>query len=492
MIALALAALLAGGESTRVALLVGDDGGFSGEQSLRYTGDDVDRVAAVLRELGGFAPGDVHVLKGKTGAEILDAVDVLARASPASMFVFYYSGHADAGALHPAGTLLPIDLLLHRLRAVGADLRLTIFDACQSGAAARPKGSVPAAPFEVRLEDDAAAGDILISSSAADEESFENEHGGIFTLHWTAGLRGAADANGDGRVTLGEAYEYAYAQTLRSTLAAGSGPQHARFRYALSGRSDPVLTWLAGGSLLTLQSQSEGVYAVFDSRERSVVAELPSRPGIAQRLALSPGGYVVRQRTTRSLRVARVQLERGDDRVLSDYQMQEVPLLQLSRKGAFGDARLAVRGGQLASGLGPRGSFLATAGVEWDEPRWAQVADLALSAGEEDHLGLTTHDLFVQASGALLYTARMGTGALRLGPVAGLAFLRQGSGGAGDRSGFGLSAGLRLLGEVRLTQRLGVEAMLDARAMGVRMAGRSAGVGLFGWGAYGVGLTMAL
>ena len=91
-----------------------------------------------VEDLGGFAAADVHVLKNGSAAQILDAVDLLAAGAPASVFVFYFSGHADAGALHPAGTLLPLDLLLHRLRAVRAELRLSILDACQSGAAARP------------------------------------------------------------------------------------------------------------------------------------------------------------------------------------------------------------------------------------------------------------------------------------------------------------------------------------------------------------------
>lgn len=494
---LLLASLAATPEGPRVALLVGNDTGLPDEQPLRFPGADVERLAAVVRDLGGFAPGDVHLLRNRTAAEILDAVDLLARGPRASVLLLYYSGHGDAAALHPGGTLLPVDLLLHRLRAVGAELRIVLLDSCQSGGAARAKGSRPDAPFQVRLDDQASAGDILISSSAADEQSFEGEHGGLFTLHWTAGLRGAADGNGDGQVTLGEAYEYTYAQTLRATLAAPTGPQHASFRYDLTGRRDPVLTRLAGGALLTLQPQGDGEYVVFDGRERSVVAELPARAGQMRRLALAPGGYVVQQRGTRSLRLARIQLAVGDDRVLPEHQMQEVPLLHLARKGSLGERRVTVAAGSHASGLGPRNLLVAAAGVEWEGARRVSGLDLAFSRGNEVHRGLATRDTLLQLSGVLLWSHHLGAAALRLGPVAGLAWLRQASEGHRALDALGLSLGLRLRADVAITPALGLYALADARALAARTTGTPSGgaragtIGFAPWGAWGVGLRVA-
>lgn len=473
MIALAAGLLLAGTlaapEPARVAVLVGNDVGLAGEQALRFTGADARRMASVLEELGGFDRANVHVLENRSAAEILDQVEALASGPPMSVFVFYYSGHADAAALHPASTLLPIDLLASRLRRVPADLRLQILDACQSGAGARAKGSRPASPFSVRVEDEASTGDILVSSSAADEQSFESEHGGLFTLSWTAGLRGAGDANGDGQVTLSEVYSYAYAQTLRSTLGAATGPQHATFRYALEGHRDPVLTRLSGGGRLTLRPVSAGTYVVFDGTERSVVAELPARSDEPRRIALAPGEYVVRLRTTRSLRVARVALARDDDRVLAEHQMQEVPLVRLARKGAIGDRFLSLGAGAYASGLGPRGQLLGAAGLEWETERWVPGVEISVAAGTERHEDLETKDLLAQASGQLLYTLRLGSAALRAGPVTGAAYVRQETAGHQDRASFGFSLGGRVRGDVQITQGLGVYVLADARWLGVKL-----------------------
>jgi caspase domain-containing protein len=488
----------AAAEAPRRALLVGNEAGVAGEAPLRSTGTDAERLAAVLTELGGFGAADVMVLKDRTAAEILDAIDAIAAREPASVFVFYYSGHGDAGALHPAGTLLPVDLLLHRLRAVRAELRIGILDACQSGGAARRKGSIPAAPFEVRLDDHASAGDILVTSSAADELSFETEGGGLFTLHWTAGLRGAADANGDGQVTLGEVYEYAYAQTLRATLVASSGPQHAMFRYELAGRRDPVLTRLAGASLLTLQPASDGAVVIFDGSERSVVAEVPVRPGVSRRLALPPGSYVVRQRSTSSLRVARIELRRGDDRVLLERQMQDVPLVRLARKGSPGDRRAWVAAGQYGSGLGPRGQVTGQAGLEWEGARWLTAVDLGVSAGDETHADLTTRDVQVQVSGSALYALRAGTAAFRFGPAAGLAWLRQDSEGHDAVSALGFTAGLRVRGDVAITQGLLLFASIDGRTLVAPTTSSPPGpslqlgrLGIVPWLAYAAGVGAA-
>lgn len=425
---LLLAASLAAPDAPRVAVLVGNDVGLAGEQALRFTGADARRLKAVLEELGGFDPANVHVLENRSAAEILDQLEALASGPQISTFVFYYSGHADAAALHPSGTLLPLDLLANRVRRVPADLRLQILDACQSGAVARAKGSRPASPFSVRVEDQASTGDILDSSSAADEQSFESEHGGLFTLNWTVGLRGAADSNGDGQVALSEVYSYTYAQTLRSTLGAATGPQHATFRYALEGHRDPVLTRLAGGGRLTLQAQSAGTYVIFDRAERSVVAELPARGDEPRRIALAPGEYVIRLRTTRSLRVARVALAREDDRVLAEHQMQEVPLVRLARKGSMGDRFLSLGAGAYASGLGPRGQLLGAAGVEWEGDHWVPGMELAVATGTERHAGLETRNLLVQPSATLLYSVRIGTAAVRFGPVAGVAYPAPGVG----------------------------------------------------------------
>ena len=51
------------------------------------------------------------------------------------------------------------------------------------------------------------------------EEAHESEllRSSFFTHHWIAGLRGAADRDADGLVTLGEAFDYAKGLTVRDS-----------------------------------------------------------------------------------------------------------------------------------------------------------------------------------------------------------------------------------------------------------------------------------
>ncbi|MGC4119639.1 MAG: caspase family protein [Myxococcales bacterium] len=444
----------------RIALLVASDVGLPGEASLRYTADDAQRMASVLVDVGGFEAADVQVLRAANAEQVLAALAALAqRAQKAETFLFYFSGHADAASLHPAGTLLPVDELLSKLAAVPAQLRVAIIDACQSGAATRAKGTSAGPAFDVRLDQRDAEGQIVITSSAADEQSFESEsqRGALFTMSWTAGLRGAADHDGDGRVTLTEAYTYAYSQTLRSTLLSSGGPQHPTFRWDFSGHQDPVLSQLGAGAQLTFVAEEDGSYVVFDQGERSVVAELPVRGGERRRLALAPGPYVVNKRGKKDVRWASVELSARDDRLLYDHQMRPVPLVRLARKGALANAFAVAGAGQLATPLGAGGFFAAHLGAEWEQERWLLGAQVLISTGSEtsgtvqgDYSArLTARSLFVGPELSALYGLRWGPATFRGGPLAAVVVVSESVQAQPDRVGMALVAGARLRAELR-------------------------------------------
>ena len=93
---------------------------------------------------------------------------------------------------------------------------------------ARSKGVRAAPAFDVQQAQAASTrphGLVLIASSSADEESQESDEIGasFFTHYLASGLLGDADASGDGKVTLSEAYAYAYARTVGETPTAYRG-----------------------------------------------------------------------------------------------------------------------------------------------------------------------------------------------------------------------------------------------------------------------------
>jgi uncharacterized caspase-like protein len=79
-------------------------------------------------------------------------------------------------------------------------------------------------------------GRAIITASRAAEVSLElPELGhGVFTYYLVEGLRGAADTNTDGIVTLQELYEFVEQQVARKARAAG-GNQHPIIRGQLEG-----------------------------------------------------------------------------------------------------------------------------------------------------------------------------------------------------------------------------------------------------------------
>ena len=472
----------------RVALIVSNDTGLSDDAPLKYTSADADRIADVLTELGEFQRADVHRMSGKSAAEVLSKLDQLALASSRwKTFFFFYSGHADASALRMAGSTLPFDTMRQHLSAVKADLHVSILDACKSGGAARTKGVREAPAFDVRINDDAIEGTVFISSSAPDEQSYESEdaRGAVFTSHWTAGLRGAADRDGDNQVTLGEAYSYAYSQTLRATLLSRAGPQHPTYYWNFSGKRDPVLTVLNTSAHLTIVSDVDARYVLFDAQERDVLAELPIERGDKRRVAVAPGEYVVKKRGANGLAVARVEITKGDDRILQGQQMKPVPFVRLARKGPLGGMWLTAAAGQYASALGPLGHLHFDLGVEWERGPWLLFGGLLVATGSETQAGLTTADTLVGLTGGALFSLRLGQVALRAGPLAGLAYVRQASFGQKPRQSLGALLTLRVRLDIDLVERFSLFALIDGGAQGIRLAARPERDG-FSIGSFGV------
>jgi hypothetical protein len=344
---LAAAATPARADTRRVAVVVGSNRGQPTHPPLRFAEQDAVKLAAVLTELGGLAPSDVLLLRGPTAADVTAALDEAARRVAGwhaegrqVVVLFYFSGHSDGQVLELGGEALAFSELRRRLGATAADVRVVILDSCRSGALLALKGGTLGQAFDIRLGDDlASTGEALIASSAADEAALESSEiqASFFSHHLVSGLRGAADLSGDGLVTLAEAYQYAFARTLRATSETTVGPQHPAYDYRLAGRGDLVLTELRQPSaVLDLPAEFDRLLLVARAREQ-VVAELGPRS--AHRIAVAPGDYELRGWRGARTFGARVTVARGQERRLAAADL--VPLLAsaAATKGAGeGDA----------------------------------------------------------------------------------------------------------------------------------------------------------
>jgi hypothetical protein len=238
--ALLVAALLgpasAGAATRRVAVILGNNVGSGARPDLRFAELDARKLAGTLMEVGGLGKEDVHLLTqgglGEARALLARVSELLRngrRQAPADqqVLIFFFSGHSDGNALELGRERLPFSELRAWMRATGADVKLTIVDTCQSGSLIATKGGRPGASFDVGVSDQLdTTGEAIITSSAANEVALESQalRGSFFSHSLVSGLRGAADVNGDGRVTLFEAYHYASASTLSATASTVYGP----------------------------------------------------------------------------------------------------------------------------------------------------------------------------------------------------------------------------------------------------------------------------
>jgi hypothetical protein len=157
--------------------------------------------------------------------------------------------------------------------------------------------------------------------------------GSYFSHHLASGLLGGADKSGDGRVTLFEAYAYAYDRTVADTAETAAGPQHPTFSYDLAGNGDLVLTDVAArreGIYLPREAPS-GVYYLVD-RQGFVAAEIVKNDA-DRRIALPPGRYRVKRRLPDRLRVGEIEVASNQMITLEEARLRDAPFADDPVKG---------------------------------------------------------------------------------------------------------------------------------------------------------------
>lgn len=291
----------AGSRLRRYALIASSNDGGPGRAPLRFANSDASAMSQVMMQLGGLQKRDLILLPNANRARFESGFDrlrtLLSQEPPTGsrreLFV-YYSGHSDE-----EGLLLGNDRITYRelrqwIQDLGADVRIAVLDSCASGALIRLKGGAMRAPFLADASTDA-RGHAFLTASSADESAQESDRVGaaFFTHYLVSGLRGAADSSRDGRVTLGEAYQFAYNETLRRTEKSRAGAQHPAYDIQLAGTGDLVMTDLrATDATLVLNEKLVGHIFVRDAAGRLLV-ELRKEPGYPVELGLGPGQYKV-------------------------------------------------------------------------------------------------------------------------------------------------------------------------------------------------------
>ncbi|MDA3958091.1 caspase family protein [Oceanispirochaeta sp.] len=290
-------------EVKRFGIFIGANDGGKGRQRLLYAGDDALQMSQTMSDVGGIALADSILLLDPTAMEIRrelsqigNEINQLGYLVRRTEVMFYYSGHSDENGLLVKGEQILYKEIRDELDQAGADVVIAVLDSCSSGAFTRTKGGQRRSPFLID-ESSSMEGHAFLTSSSEDELSQESDRIGasFFTHYLISGLRGAADATGDGRVTLNEIYQHTFDETLSQTESTIGGPQHPSYEIQLTGTGDLVLTDLTvPTSALQLSGELDGRFSIRNSQGK-LVAEFSKPLGDTLKLALPSGTYTIKK-----------------------------------------------------------------------------------------------------------------------------------------------------------------------------------------------------
>jgi hypothetical protein len=209
---------------------------------LNYADDDAKAVADYFRSIGVPSDRVTLLLDGQAtvGAIRRAFGELMGEVKKAASVVIYFSGHgasapnqasldgdgidkylltceADPDNLY--GTAFPMDEVAAVFKRLASDRVVFIADTCYSGAAggktvlAKEMAGTRAVPDYERFLSRLAEGEgrIILTASRGSEISQESPKlgHGIFTYVLLEALRGSADQNGDGFITINEVYDHA-------------------------------------------------------------------------------------------------------------------------------------------------------------------------------------------------------------------------------------------------------------------------------------------
>jgi hypothetical protein len=343
----------------RFAMLIGANNGGKERVQLRYAVSDAKTIGKVFEEMGGVVPDD-HILledpdrktffleMGRLKEKINNSKTEYRRVE----VIFYYSGHSDEDHIFLGSEKVSYKDFREAIHSMNADVCIAILDSCASAAFTRIKGGKKRLPFLIDTAYNM-KGYAFMTSSSSDEVSQESDriNGSFFTHYLISGLRGAADTTKDGRVTLNEAYHFAFNETLAQTEKTMSGPQHPYYDIQMSGTGDVVMTDIRQSSaLLVIHRNISGKIFIHDEKDVLVV-ELTKPVGREIELGLEDGKYRIINIMEGNVYESNLILEEGDRIELSPDNIAKTDKIYTTPRGdaEFQSRREALLRGRVKS-----------------------------------------------------------------------------------------------------------------------------------------------
>ena len=223
--------------SGKYALIIGiSEYVDSGLAQLSAPGKDAEDFANVLKdpEIGAFA--SVNVLVNEPSSAVIEAIDEFYdNKKPDDLLVLYFSGHGvkdELGSLYLAfkntirsrlrSTAIKSDYIREAMDQSRSKRQVLILDCCNSGAFPQGTKAVTGGIMGM-TQAFQGYGRYVLTATDATQFAWEGDkvigetENSLFTHFLVKGLKGEADSDGDGRITVDELYDYAYEQISRIT-----------------------------------------------------------------------------------------------------------------------------------------------------------------------------------------------------------------------------------------------------------------------------------
>ena len=209
-----------------------------GLAQLTAPGKDASEFWRVLdsSELGAF--DDVIILLNENESKVRETIDYFfSLKKPDDLLVLYFSGHGirdEYGSLYLAvkntnrarlrSTAIKTDFIREAMDQSRSKRQVLILDCCNSGAFAQgSKAETGGSVGTASAFQGTGFGRVVLTASDATQFAWEGDQiigeveNSLFTHFLVKGLEGAADLDGDGRITVDELYDYAHEQVVNVT-----------------------------------------------------------------------------------------------------------------------------------------------------------------------------------------------------------------------------------------------------------------------------------
>ena len=223
--------------SHKWAVLIGIEH-YQRANPLRFTLNDVKRLSETLTLRGDFDRvvkfvdnSDQERFRPSRANLMRELPEFLGKPGADDLVLVYFSGHGfkdkagnlylapiDCDPANPPPTGIALEWLREKLAACKAKLKVLVLDACHAGTEKGSGAADSVAADELGAPFGELDGVVTLASSSTNEQSqiWELKRQSLFSYWLDQGLRGHADLDLDGEITLDELYNYVYRHVTRS------------------------------------------------------------------------------------------------------------------------------------------------------------------------------------------------------------------------------------------------------------------------------------